>query len=599
MQRSGSDGAHFLFKPAERHAPIRRGFRPGLDWLVGSGCYIVVAPSLHACGGRYEWLKEPHPLSIGRGSIVLPAPPAWLLDAVSDTKTNEPSGNSRKLYALPAQISEGGRNCALTSTAGKLRRAGLGPDEMLAALRQINVERCKPPLDDREVESIARSIGRKEPAPMNEDAGLTKELASAVLGTDSFARDKGTLLYHWEGGVYRPNGQRVVERRVKELCEAWERTKSWSPELATRVCQWLLVDAHELWERSPADTLNCRNGLLDIGTRTLRPHSPEYLSTVQIAATFDPEAECHQIDKFVRDVFPEDSRHLAYEIAGWLMVPDTSIQKSVLLLGEGANGKSVWLSLLETFLGKENVSTLSLHRIEADKFAAARLVGKLCNIGTDLPTAALAGTSMFKALVGGDTITAERKFETSFEFRPFVRLLFSANTAPRSEDATHGFFRRWLVIPFNRTFDESDKDTVPRAVLDAQLSEPGELSGMLNRALDALSKIREGRFTESATTRAALDEFRRTTDPLAVWLDQNTVEHHDAVIPKDELRRAYAKTCQDTGRPIMPETQFTAALRRLRPKVEPAQRRINGRPTRVFLGLGFMAPDPGSDQAAF
>jgi P4 family phage/plasmid primase-like protien len=599
MQRSGSDGAHFLFKPAERHAPIRRGFRPGLDWLVGNGCYIVCAPSLHSCGGRYEWEREPHPLSIDRGSIVLPLPPAWLLDAVSDTKTNEPSRNSRKLYSLPAEISEGGRNCALTSTAGKLRRTGLGPDEMLAALRQINVERCKPPLDDREVESIARSIGRKEPAPMDSDAGLTKELASAILATDSFARDKGTLLYHWEGGVYRPNGQRVVERRVKELCEAWERTKAWSPELATRVCQWLLVDARELWERPPADILNCRNGLLDIGTRTLGPHSPEYLSTVQIAATFDPVATCPQVDKFIRDVFPEDSRHLAYEIAGWLMVPDTSIQKSVLLLGEGANGKSVWLSLLETFLGKENVSTLSLHRIEADKFAAARLVGKLCNIGTDLPTATLAGTSMFKALVGGDTITAERKFETSFEFRPFVRLLFSANTAPRSEDATHGFFRRWLVIPFNRTFDESDPDTVPRAVLDARLSEPGELSGMLNRALDALPKIREGRFTESATTRAALDEFRRTTDPLAVWLDQNTVEHHEAMIVKDELRTAYAKVCQDMGRPIMPVTQFTAALRRLRPKVEPAQRRINGRPTHVFIGLGFMAQDPGSDQGEF
>jgi len=117
--------------------------------------------------------------------------------------------------------------------------------------------------------------------------------------------------------------------------------------------------------------------------------------------------------------------------------------------------------------------------------------------------------------------------------------------------------------------------------------------------LDALSKIREGRFTESATTRAALDEFRRTTDPLAVWLDQNTVEHHEAVIAKDELRGAYAKVCQDLGRPIMPVTQFTAALRRLRPKVEAAQRRINGRPTHVFIGLGFMAPDPGSDQAAF
>jgi len=275
-----------------------------------------------------------------------------------------------------------------------------------------------------------------------------------------------------------------------------------------------------------------------------------------------------------------------------LMLPDTSIQKAVLLLGEGANGKSVWLNLMLNYLGRENVSTLSLHRIEADKFAAARLVGKLCNTGSDLPTVALAGTSMFKALTGGDTITAERKFETSFEFRPFARLLFSANSAPRSDDATHGFFRRWLVIPFNRTFDESDPDTVPRAVLDARLSQPGELSGLLNRALDALPTIRKGRFTESASTRAALEEFRRTTDPLAVWLDQNTVERPDAMVPKDKLRSMYGQACQDAGRPIMPDTQFTAALKRLRPKVESAQRRVDRKPTRVFLNLGFLIQDP-------
>jgi putative DNA primase/helicase len=261
-------------------------------------------------------------------------------------------------------------------------------------------------------------------------------------------------------------------------------------------------------------------------------------------------------------------------------------------VGEGANGKSVWLTLLETFLGRENVTTLSLHRIEADKFAAARLVGRLCNIGTDLPTAALAGTSMLKALTGGDTITAERKYEASFEFRPYARLLFSANSAPRSDDATHGFFRRWLCIPFNRTFDESSPDTVPRAVLDARLSEPGELSGLLNRALEALPVIRTGRFTESASTRAALREFQAVTDPFAVWLEQATVEHPDAMVPKDRLRSAYAQICQEAGRSIMREEQFTAALKRLRPKVEPAKRRLNGKLTPVYLGLGFMTQDP-------
>jgi phage/plasmid-associated DNA primase len=148
------------------------------------------------------------------------------------------------------------------------------------------------------------------------------------------------------------------------------------------------------------------------------------------------------------------------------------------------------------------------------------------------------------------------------------------------------------VIPFTKTFDETDPNTIPPEILNARLSQPSELSGLLNKALDALPTIRKGRFTETASTRAALDEFRRTTDPLAVWLDQHTTERGDAMIPKDKLRSAYGQVCQEAGRPIMGEVQFTAALKRLRPKVEVTKRRVDGKPTPVFIGLGFVIQDP-------
>ena len=341
-----------------------------------------------------------------------------------------------------------------------------------------------------------------------------------------------------------------------------------------------------LWERPPVDTLNCRNGLLDVHTRELRPHDPAFLSPVQIGVNFDPQATCPAIDQFVRDVFHQDSQHVPFELAGWLMLPNTSIQKAVLLLGEGSNGKSVYLTLLQQFLDFTNVSGLSLHRIESDRFSAARLSGKLANICADLPTAALSGTSMFKSITGGDSIAGEHKFKTGFEFRPYSRLVFSANSAPRSDDSTHGFFRRWLCIPFSRIFDETDPNAVPRAVLDARLSTPGELSGMLNRALDALPQVESGRVRESPSMRAAWSEFRQTTDPLAVWLDEHTVDSPTAWVPKEQIRSMYTRACQDAGRPVLADGRFTGDLKRLKPKVRATQRRIKGKPTYVFEGLG-------------
>jgi putative DNA primase/helicase len=293
-------------------------------------------------------------------------------------------------------------------------------------------------------------------------------------------------------------------------------------------------------------------------------------------------------------VFPADATKLAYEVAGWLMVPDTSIQKAVLLTGDGGNGKSTYLAALLRFVGGANAANLSLHKIETDKYAASRLVGKLANICPDLPSDHLASTSTFKAITGGDKIAAERKYTAGFDFQPFARLVFSANNPPRSGDASHAFYRRWLVVPFDRTFGPNE--LVPREVLDARLADPKELSGVLNKALVALRNLRKsGEFSEAGSTRDAHSEFRTATDPFSVWLDRNTVEGPEAVVGQDELRQAYNQFCEQTGKPGKLPQAFGRALSSARPHVERSQRMYKGEPNvRVYLKIGLVSR-PGED----
>ena len=281
---------------------------------------------------------------------------------------------------------------------------------------------------------------------------------------------------------------------------------------------------------------------------------------------------------------PPDAHDLAWEIPAWLMLPDTSIQKAVLLTGQGANGKSTWLNLVSTFLGKRNTSGVSLHKLEADKFAALRLIGKLANICPDLPSEHLAGTSVFKAITGGDTLPAEYKFKDSFDFTPYARLVFSANHSPRSSDSSHAFLRCWLVVPFDRTFAPNEQ--IPRDILDATLAAPTELSGMLNRALDALDRLRiNRRFSESESVQRAWEDFHAETDPLAVWLDHATIEITDAATPKTALLAAYSRHGASNGLPTIGSKRFGQSLRRLRPNVGDGQRMINGKYTWCYLGI--------------
>ncbi len=371
---------------------------------------------------------------------------------------------------------------------------------------------------------------------------------------------------------------------MKALLEEWTQTGRWSSRLAEEVIEYIRVDTSELWERPPHDTVNVLNGLLNVNTSELRPHRPDFLSPIQLPVTYDPDAVCPAWDKFIADVFPEDAQALAYELPAWLMLPDTSIQKAVLFLGEGANGKSTYLTAVRAFLGSSNVSGVSLHKLESDRFAAARLIGKLANIFPDLPSTHLAGTSMFKQITGGDTVTAEYKFKDSFEYVPFARLVFSANEPPRSAEVGYAFFRRWVVMPFTRIFEVGE--ATPRAELDAALSTLDELSGVLNKALRVLSDLRSrGGLMESPLMRTAWAEFRATTDPLAIWLGQSTVAAPDAIVAKHALLAAFNSAADATGRPAMSATAFGRAFSRLRPGVRDAQRVVEGKLQWVYLGL--------------
>ncbi len=438
-----------------------------------------------------------------------------------------------------------------------------------------------------------REAGERHLDP-KDPKGLVKLLSDEILEGDDghYAQDAGGKLYHYSEGVYKPAGERTIRVKVKKILEEAGLSQKWSTNRANEVVEYIRVDADELWDRPPTDRVNLLNGILDLSTGRFIDHYPKFLSTVQVPVSYDPACTCPAWEEFVKQTFPEDAQELAWEVAAWLMVPDTSIQKAVLVLGEGANGKSTWMTGLMAFLGKRNLANLSLQKLETDRFAASRLVGKLANVCPDLPSQNLQSTGTFKALTGGDPIMGEYKYRDNFEFLPYARLVFSANHAPRSGDASHAFYRRWIVIPFDRTFEPHEQR--PRSEIDAELSDPRELSGLLNRALAVFHKVKREGFTESESMKEAHEEFRNSTDPFSVWLDRHTLDDPGAMVARDELRGHYNRYCEQTGKPGMTPTSFGRAIKRARPKLGDAQRTWNGTPnTRVYLGIGLASDSEG------
>ena len=411
--------------------------------------------------------------------------------------------------------------------------------------------------------------------------GFAKVLADVLVFVgEHFAVDGGKKLYRYTGGVYRDDGEAFVSARTKAMLEAWATTKSWHTRKTSEVVAYLAVDAPRLWERPPLEIVNVKNGLLQWRTKELRPHSPEHLCPTQIPVAFDSAAACPAWERFCREVFPEDvvAAGVPWQIAGWLIIPFTGLQKAVLCLGSGANGKSRFLSGLVRFVGPENVAARALQELEENRFAAADLYGRLVNCVADLPGRSMQGTSTFKALTGEDPkILCDRKFRDAFEFRPYTRMIFSANSPPRCIDDDSAFYRRWLCLDFPNHFGGGEDDDPPARTssqIDAELSDPRELSGLLNRAIVALPDVVERGITETDSMMAALTGFQFTSAPdITAWLETNCQVAGNLAVIKKELLGEFNRFADAKGIPRATPHGMTASVKNLPGKVFESRRR--------------------------
>ncbi|HLY17111.1 MAG TPA: phage/plasmid primase, P4 family [Bryobacteraceae bacterium] len=434
---------------------------------------------------------------------------------------------------------------------------------------------------------------------MIDDRTLISDLAGVIAAADHFARWGSRELYRYQGGVFRAGGEWFVRQRVKHLLGEFHKLDRWHRRLADEVIEFLLLDAPELPLIPPAEVLNLENGLFHIWDQRLRPHSPAFLSTIRIPVAYRETATCPAIETFVHQVFPADCLELVWEILGDLITPERSIQKAACLVGGGGNGKSTFLQLASRFVGLDNVCHLSLQRLERDRFAAARLFGKLANICPDLPSEPLVDSAVFKSITGGDRITAEQKYRDSFEFTPFVRLLFSANQLPVNRYSSRAYCERWLIIPFERSFRNTRRE-IPRQVLDQDLSRPDELSGALNCALPAIRRLRaSGRFSAGPRTVLRPETCVHRDDPCLSWLETEIQWNPAALMAQDELYGGYAQSCREQNRPPLTKQMFGRMLREWRPNLQEAQRVLDGRRQWVYLGLerrnGHAAPYPSPE----
>lgn len=373
------------------------------------------------------------------------------------------------------------------------------------------------------------------------------ETRDVYYGGESF------LIY--ENGVYNISGEKEAGRIIMDYM-----LPNYCIMASIRDCrdQWDILVSKDFddFNRNPY-LVNVRNGLLDIRDMSFKEHTPSYLSTVQLNVEYNPQIDCPQFKKFLNEVLDCKLIPLVQEIVGYLLTTNTASQKAFVFWGPARTGKSTLLWVVEyLLLGKKNVSNIPWQEI-GDKFKTAELLGKLANVFSDLPSKSIDDTGIFKVVTGEDYLMAEKKNKNPFKFKPFARLVFSCNELPRNYvDRTEGFYRRLIIVPFNRQIEKNKIDKALKYKFQR------EKEGIFNWALEGLKRLYENNFefSENELTDGVKKEYKRENNNVISFVEECCELDGLFSCSRIEIYEAYKEFCVEAGLKTLSQIKFNKEL---------------------------------------
>ncbi|MCE5239795.1 phage/plasmid primase, P4 family [bacterium] len=350
-----------------------------------------------------------------------------------------------------------------------------------------------------------------------------------------------------------------------------------------------IADAGEAWDRQPM-LLGCPNGVIELGTGAFRRGSREDYLTQSVSVPYTGGAECPRWRQFVREVFDDDGDlvRFVWRAVGYSLTGSTKEQCFFLLHGKGANGKSVFLSILRYVLGdyahnasfqlfdyaSRNDHTQSLALLELRRFVTASEAAENARLNED----------RLKALAGSDPITARLMRENDRTFENMAKVWLGVNHRPRVLDETDGFWRKARLIPFNRQFLGDDADRNLSDKLKA------EAAGILRWAVQGATEwAREG-LTPPATVLAASTAWREEADPLGEFLASCCAVEPTCQASAGDLYREYSEWCDELRANERERLSSTAFGRRMADRFSKQRVTKAGRKMTVYSGVGLQAP---------
>ena len=411
-----------------------------------------------------------------------------------------------------------GRNDELFRSIIPMTKMNMNKDEIETTLKLVNKYMFAEQLDENEIYAMVDNNQFMEDRKLTFYVGkkLQHNLVSDyIIDAYNCRYYNGSIYFYTDRGY--SNNMKELELIIYNLI----------PEITTNSIKEILhyIDIHlAINPTTPTrHYIQTLNGLVNLYTGEFREFDKNIFTTVSIPVYFNTHAD----EKEMTDAlmmyanYDKELFELLVEFIAYIFFDKNKFRKMFMLYGVGSNGKSKYTSIIEHFIGKENITSLSLDDLN-HRFKVAALVSSRCNIGNDIGAKLLDDSQMIKKLTGEDLINADRKNRDPIEFECSAKLVFSCNKLPRANDKSYGFYNRFIILPFTFDFD-SYKGSDDFNIID--FCNINNMSALLNMIIPRYKRlIDNNRFSRSQKVIENLIMYMSSNDGVAKWYFANNIK---------------------------------------------------------------------------
>ena len=500
--------------------------------------------------------------------------------------------------------------------AMRLKDFGLNQNQVFEMLWAEYNPRCTPPWDRKElvqkvqnafrygknsqgsssVSNVFSDVNQTEVSAVVERAKQTSALEERAYSKKSAVHNARAFCLRHEGKIRCFSGSVVVYDRaqnrwrlcsdqelegmvyrdIAESCSFGSLVKDMKAQMfgdVRRIVKFELNENREIpdahWlsgKRSGTDYITLLNGILDVRSLELLPHSADWFSFSAVEAGYDPSARCDKFISFLEEIWECDDELIdsLQKWVGYCLLSQCNQQKFAVFKGASRAGKSTLMSVLEAVVGEDNVATTSLSMLGSE-FGLQPILGKKLVTFQDADKASLdrmgVATERIKSLASNDSMGINRKNQSVVMQRMNCKLNFVCNSVPAFLNAENSMTKRMLVFPFWKSFeDHEDLDLAKKLI--------AEKSGILNWALVGARRIvLDGeRLEMSARGLETLREVERQLDSVTAFADECIVVtgHEHNFLTTDSLWAGYRQWCRNAGRGVKNRQRFLTEIAQCR-----------------------------------